>query len=87
MAKIAAVFLLFYLIFGTVAGDWCLHGHATAGSGRQLLIGAAILALFFLIGIRATQRYHRFMGFSTWQWRVLPPLALATGMALRIYAL
>jgi len=33
MAKIGAVFLLAYLLFGTVAGDWAMHGPTTAGYG------------------------------------------------------
>lgn len=85
--EIAAVFVLAYLLFGTVAGDWAMRGQTTAGSGRQLLLGGAILAAFFLIGVRATLRYGRFMGFPRWQWGVLPPLALIVGILLRFYAL
>ena len=85
--KFAAVFVLAYLLFGTVAGDWAMHGPTTTGYGRQLISGGAILAAFFLLGLRGTRRHSRFMGFSRWQWGVLPPLALAAGMVLRFYAL
>lgn len=87
MMKFAAIFVLGYLLFGTVAGDWMLRGRDTAGHGRDLLMGAAILVLLFLVGIRATGRYGRFFGFSPWQWRVLPPAALCIGVALRIFVL
>jgi hypothetical protein len=87
MAKIGAVFLMAYLLFGTVMEDYTIHGPTTAGCGTRLMLGAAILVLFFLIGVRATLRYSRFMGFSRWQWAALPPLALAVGMTLRFYAL
>ena len=87
MAKIGSVFLLAFLLFGTVAGDWAMRGPTTADYGRQLLLGAASLTAFFLIGVRATLRYNRFMGFSRWQWGTFPPLALAVGIALRFYAL
>lgn len=85
--KIGALFVLPYLLFGTVAGDWAIGGPDSAGHGRQLLLGGAILLAFFLIGVRAIGRYQRFMGFSRWQWAILPPLALGVGIALRIYAL
>lgn len=85
--KIAAVLVLPYLLFGTVVGDWVMRGPTTAGCGRQLLLGGAVLLAFFLIGLRATARYHRFLGFSPWQWGALPPLLLSIGIALRFYAL
>lgn len=85
--KIAAVFILPYLLFGTVAGDWALRGETTAGYGAQLSLGAAILLGLFLIGARSVVRYHRFLGFSLLQWMILPPLALCVGIALRAYAL
>ncbi|HEX4795974.1 MAG TPA: hypothetical protein VH370_19455 [Humisphaera sp.] len=87
MAKIGATFLLAYLIFGTMAGDWLKHGQATLGCGKNMLLAAAIFTLFFLVGVRATGRYNRFMGFSKWQWGIMPPLALAVGITLRFYAL
>jgi hypothetical protein len=84
--KIAAVFVLAYLALGAVAGDWWLHGHLTAPYQRQLMIGSAVLAGLFIIALWATRGRHRFIGFSHWQWRILPPLALAVGVALRVYA-
>lgn len=85
--KIAAVFILPYLLFGTVADDWVLRGETTADYGAQLILGAAVLLCLFLIGARSVVRYHRFLGFSLLQWMVLPPLALGVGIALRVYAL
>jgi len=85
--KIAAVFVLAYLTLGAVAGDLWFHGHLTAPYRQQLLIGSAVLAGIFIIALWAKRGRHRFIGFSHWQWRILPPLALAAGVALRVYAM
>jgi hypothetical protein len=85
--KMAAIFVVVYLLLGAVVCDFQLHGHMTAHFGQQLLIAGAILGALFLIGWRLTRRHNRFIGLSHWQWGILPPLAIAAGVALRFYAL
>ena len=85
--KIAAVFVLAYLALGAVAGDWWMHGHMTAAYSRQVMIGGAVLAGLFVIALWVTRGRHRFIGFSHLRWRILPPMALAAGVALRVYAM
>jgi hypothetical protein len=87
LMRFAAFFVLAYLLFGTVAGDWAKHGPTTAGYGQQLLLGGSVLFALFVLGIWVALRYGRFLGFSRLQWGLLPPFALVVGVVLRLYAL
>ncbi len=84
--KLVAMVLLGYLLYGTVAGDWWLGGETTK-YGWWMLAGAAAVFGLFALGIRVARAHLRFLGFSLIQWSALPPLALVTGVLLRVFVL
>jgi hypothetical protein len=77
--------LLGYLLFGSVAADWCLRGDTTKGYGLSLLGGALLLSLLFALGFFVAKKHRTFLQFALWQWVTLTSIGLASGVAVRVY--
>ena len=85
--KFPAIFLLGFLLLGTVVADRVLHGPTTAGYGRELLAGCAVAVAFFGLGLWAARRHRTFFGFSQWQWGLVTIASFGGGAAARAFLL
>jgi hypothetical protein len=87
MMKFGALFLLGFLLLGTVAADRFLNGGTTAGYTNYLMFGAGLACAFFALGLWAAKRHRTFLGFARWQWAAFPVAPFAAGIAARVYML
>jgi hypothetical protein len=85
--KFGALFLLGFVLFGTVAADRFMNGRTTAGYTNYLMLGGGLSLGLFALGLWAARRHGTFLGFSRWQWAAFPVASLAAGIAARVYML
>jgi hypothetical protein len=87
LMKIGALFLLGFVLLGTVAADRFLNGRTTAGYTNYLMFGGGVACTLFALGLGVAKRHRTFMGFSRWQWAAFPVACFAAGIAARVYML